>query len=222
MFEHHVRADKIFVANGRAAKEGGIGLGHAGAEAALRLNARAVGDGEMPGEADLAADLAIVADAGAARHAHLGGESSIFPNFCVVGDVDEIVEFGAPTDDGAANGRAVNAGTGADFHVIFEDDVADVRHFFPSPVLLCRKPKAIGTHDGIGMKGAVFPHHAVKMYPNTGKKSAAVADAGVAPDVNLWINRAIVANHRTFFDDRKCPDARADTDFGSFVDGGLF
>ncbi len=44
-------------------------------------------------------------------------------------DLHQIIDLGALTDDGVADGAAVDCGAGADFHIVLDYDAAQLRHF---------------------------------------------------------------------------------------------
>src|SRR5690606_12033276 len=73
----------------------------------------------LPGDDHPIADFAATGDA------HLGDDHAVFADDVVVADHDQVINLGAPLDEGGAQVGAVNRGTGADFNVIFNHYGAD-------------------------------------------------------------------------------------------------
>ena len=84
---------------------------------------------KWPGDAHLPGQCHVIPDLGAAGNADLRDDQAILPNGHVVRDLHEVVDFGAFADDRRPQRAAVNGDVGADFHVVVNDDVADLRHF---------------------------------------------------------------------------------------------
>ena len=64
----------------------------------------------------------------------------------VVGDLHEVVDFGAFADDGGAKRAAVNRHVGADFNVVVNDNLADLRNFSVDAAVR-DVAKAVGAND---------------------------------------------------------------------------
>src|SRR4029077_403497 len=80
-------------------------------------------------EAALTANHDTVAKLGAAGDADLGYEDTTAPDLHVVPDLNQIINHRAGADDRIRAGTPVDRGIGADFHVILDDDPAELRHF---------------------------------------------------------------------------------------------
>ena len=98
--------------------------------AALRADHGLRADVQVAGEAGLSADDHVVTQSCAAGDAHLGGDQAVFANHDIVGDLDEVVDFGSFTNAGFAKARAVDRGVGANFHIVLDDGPANLRDFF--------------------------------------------------------------------------------------------
>ena len=75
-----------------------------------------------PAEPDLARQDAAIADARRSRQADLAAEDRILADFAGMADQHQVVDFRAPADARFADGRAVDAGIGLNFHVVFDHD----------------------------------------------------------------------------------------------------
>ncbi len=71
----------------------------------------------------------------------------MFPECDVMGDLDEVIDLGAASDDGGAEGAAVDGDVGADFDVVVDDDLADLGDFAVLSVIE-DVAEAIGADDG--------------------------------------------------------------------------
>src|SRR5438309_11172931 len=68
--------------------------------------------------------------------------------FHVVRYLYEIIQLSACLYGGRADGSPVDGDIGAYIYVIFNDDIANLRHFLKAPVRLWGKAKAIAADDG--------------------------------------------------------------------------
>ena len=85
-------------------------------------------DGQMAGQAGLAAEGGEIADHGRARNAALRHQHAMAADDDVVGDLNQVVDLGSLADDRVAVGAAVDRRPGADLDVVLDDDAADLRH----------------------------------------------------------------------------------------------
>src|SRR6185437_8409484 len=89
-------------------------------------------DAGLRGAGDVIADLEMSADAG------LAGEGDVVAEGDAAGDsglYDELVDLGAGADDGAAERAALDGAIGADFDIVFDDDVAGLGDFVMDAVV---------------------------------------------------------------------------------------
>ncbi len=61
----------------------------------------------------------------------MSGDHDMVADLAIVSDVDQVVEFDAIADTGDAQGSAVQAGVGADLHIVAHFQSADLRKFLP-------------------------------------------------------------------------------------------
>jgi hypothetical protein len=112
----------------------------------------------MTGYADLSADHHSFAQLGTSCYGRLSGDDRILANIHVVGDLDEVIQFGSFADDGAAHGSAVDAAVRTDLDVVFNDYVSGLGYFGVGAVRLGRKTKSIGTNNSAGMDDTICLH----------------------------------------------------------------
>ena len=74
---------------------------------------------------------------------------------------DQVVDFGAAADAGFAHRRAVDAGVGLDFDVVFENSGAGLDHFVPRAVLPFGEAQAVAADDGAGLEDYAVAYAAV-------------------------------------------------------------
>ena len=98
--------------------------GHAG----LAGEPDAVADRAVIRNAHLARDLNEFTDPRAAGERALGRNHATPPDADVVGDLHQIVDPASLGDHGVRAGSAVDGGVGTDFHVVFDQDTAELRN----------------------------------------------------------------------------------------------
>ena len=97
-----------------------------------------VSDGNMACTAHLAGKDAVITRLGTAGNPYLGYDEAVFPDFHIMAEMDKIVYFSTPFDNGAVKSSIIDARTGPDFYVIADFDIANLGNARPSFVA---KPK---------------------------------------------------------------------------------
>ena len=92
-----------------------------------------VPDLDVADGARLAAHDDEIAELGRARNADLPDDHAMPADDDVVPDLHQIINFRAFADDRILKGPAVDGLVGADFHVVLDDDPADLRHLEVAP-----------------------------------------------------------------------------------------
>ena len=64
----------------------------------------------------------------AAGEAHPSHDDTVPPNDNVVRDMHEVVDLGAPADDGGPERTAVDRSVGPDLHVVLNNYIAHLQH----------------------------------------------------------------------------------------------
>ena len=80
------------------------------------------GDGRLPGEND------VVPQLGAARDAGLRDEDAIVADLHVVRNLHQVINLRALADDRRAERATIHGHIRADFDVVADDHIADLRH----------------------------------------------------------------------------------------------
>ncbi len=85
---------------------------------------------------------------GGTGEARLSAEHGVGPDVAGVTDEHEVVDFCAVADARFADGGAVDAGVGLNFHVVFENGGAGLDDFMPGAVFAFGEAEAVGSDDG--------------------------------------------------------------------------
>ena len=75
-------------------------------------------------------------------------------------DMNKVIDFCTMANDRRAHGCAVNAVMRADFDIILEDDIADLRHFRMYAFMRC-EAEAVRADDSRAVDDAAFADTAV-------------------------------------------------------------
>jgi hypothetical protein len=120
-----------------------------------------VSDANMVGKTSLPTDHDMMANRGATGDANLGDHDRVFSDRDIVGDLDQVIDLGAPLDDGAAERGSVDSYVGAQFNVVFDDHTAELRNLVMAALMLY-VTKTVGSDHGSAMhdhtcaEGTVF------------------------------------------------------------------
>ena len=97
-------------------------------------------------------------------------------------DVHQVVNLRALADDGGPEGAAINGGVRADFHVVVNDDVADLKHLAMA-ALVEHIAVAVRADDRAGVDGNAMPDLAFGINHHVRKQADIVAQLAVAADM---------------------------------------
>ena len=186
---------------------------------------RAGADGQMAGQARLAAEGGEIADHGRARNAALRHQHAMAADDDVVGDLHQIVDLGPFADDRIAVGAAVDRRTGADLDVVLDDDAADLRHL-EVPARPEREAEAVLADVDAGMDDdAVADERAGDRRLGADDAVAADADAGaddrIGADQRAGADLRARADHRAGIDDDARLEPRRRMDEGGGRNAGF-
>jgi hypothetical protein len=134
----------------RGRAEPGFTVGDVVHHARLRGDDGLVADFQMARHARLAGEDGVVAQFGTARDAGLRDEQAMLADLHVVRDLHQIVYFCAASDDRRAERAAVHRHVRADFHVIADDDIANLRHL-PMKTAVEHVAEAVRADDRAGV-----------------------------------------------------------------------
>ena len=206
-------AEPEFVVDGGGAGADLVGLDVAG-ETGLGGDDDVVADGEVAGGSGLAGEDAVIADFGGSGEAGLAADHVVGAEFGGVADENEVVDFGAAADARFADGRAVDAGVGLDFDVVFENGGAGLRHFVPRAVGLFGVAEAVGADDGAVLENDAIADAAIFADDGVGVGEEVVADFGALVDGDETVEDGVVADLDVFVDEA------VGADVGAFGDAG--
>ena len=155
----------------------------------------------------------MVAEGRAAGDADLRGDEALAADAHVVGDLDEIIDLGAPPDHRLAEAGAVEGRVGADLDVVFEDHVADLRDATDLAVdgLIT---EAIGADDGAGLDAAAGAEDAVVADDDAGLEPAIDADRSAGTDMAAGFEDRAGGDGSAFTDDAEGADVGGRIDLG--------
>ena len=117
----------------------------------------------------------VIAGLGTAGNAGLGNDKAIFTDFNVVTQVDQIIDFSTSANLRRPQGRIVLAGAGANFDVVTEDDVSDLRNAGMLPFFR-GKAETFAADDGMGPDDGIFAEDAVFVDDGAGIEDRAFAN----------------------------------------------
>ncbi len=129
---------------------------------------------------------------------------TIPPDDHVVRDVNEVVNFRALADDGGAERAAINGRVRADFHVVVNDDIADLQHF-AVPAFVENITVTVRADDGAGVDRHAVADLAFRVNDDVRKQANVVAELAVAANVVPAEQRRARANFHPRADDAVGP-----------------
>src|SRR5262245_29786875 len=97
----------------------------------------------------------MIANAGTPGYTRLCGDDGLLTNLDVVRNLNEVVEFCAPADDGSLQRTAVDARVRSNLDVVLDDHAAHLRELHIA-IPISHKPKAIRPNDRPGMDDDVI------------------------------------------------------------------
>lgn len=129
--------------NGKARAE--ISFGHALIDPRTRRVNRIASDIDVPDRARLTAECHIIADGRRAAYARLRHYQAVGADPTIMPDVNQIVNLGAVPYHRRTHCRPINPDVGADFDIIFDDHIADLRDLRMHAVFGC-EPETVSAY----------------------------------------------------------------------------
>ena len=114
---------------------------------------------EMAQNSGATANRAVGPNGGTACHTHTTSHRSILADSDVVPNLNQVVELDTILNDGVTQGTAVNAGVGADLHIVANAHGAELFDLFPG-FTVRGKAKSVGANHHPWVKNAALTHHA--------------------------------------------------------------
>ena len=151
-----------------------------------RVN-RISADCNMSDSADLSAESHVVADSCRTGNACLRNNQTISADFTIMRNVYKVINFRAVPYNRRTHSRPVNADIRANFHVVFHNDVANLRYFRMHP-LSCREPKTVRADNRRTVNHATIADFAIFANRHVGINCRAFANRRVMPYESVRIN----------------------------------
>ena len=101
---------------------------------------------------------------------------------------------------------AVDAGVGADLHVVLDDDVAQLGNLVEASLRIGHESETVGADHHAGVQDAVRDHGAPFVDLHPGVEYGVVADGDAASEVDLRIDLTPLADAHVLLDDREVAD----------------
>ena len=192
-----------------------VTLGNAARDAGLCAAEDFVAKDGVTDDTDLTAKHAPLPDLRGTCHSDLCRHDGVGTDVAVVCDLHEVVQFHTAANIGRAHRRTVHAGVCADFNVILNADIANLRNLL---IALSgrREAKTVGTDDTAGMQNDAIADLAVVIDRHIGIEHA------VLPDTGVLLNDDAGVELRTFAHRSALADIDVRTQIDILADGGAF
>ena len=139
-------------------------------------------DFQMASQAHLASQDHVIAKLGTTRDAGLGNDQAVLAQSHVVGDLNQIIYFCSFADNGRSKRAAIDGDIGADFNIVTDDDVANLRHFEMSAGIE-HISEAIGADNCAGVNADAIADFGAGIKDDTWKKVDLLAKLAVGAEV---------------------------------------
>ena len=116
----------------------------------LRGDSRPSSNRDMAADSGLAREDCAVPHSHRSRNADLRHQKAFLADAHVVGNVHEVVDFGAAPHYGVVNAAAIDSRVGADLDVVADDAATDVRNFLMAAIAK-DVAEAVGANASSGM-----------------------------------------------------------------------
>jgi len=176
----------------------------------------------MPNEADLSGECDILSQFGTARYAGLGDDNRVAPDDDVVGDLDEVVDFGAFLNPCAAKAGAVDGDVCSDLDVVIDLDAAGLGNLdMPAGGEFVAEP--VAADDGAGMDDDAGTDEGALANGDVRVKVALLAKGGLLAYEDMGADDGAGANDGAALDDGEGLDGDrlAEGDIGADDGGGM-
>src|SRR5512147_1086647 len=153
----------------------------------------------MIGQACLPSDHDVVADCRAAGNPDLGHDDVMFSYRHIMGDLHQVIDFGAPLDHSLTESRTVDCDIRAEFNIVFDRHSSQLGNFVVPPFMLYIA-EAVGPNDGSAMDD----------YP--GAERAALSNDDIRVEHTVVPDDRVVADKHSRVQGHSCsnPDAVPD------------
>ena len=111
------------------------------------------------------------------------------PSVDVVRDLDEVIDLRALADNGRPERAAINRHVGAEFHIVANDHVADLRHLAMDAVIE-HVAEAVRADDGAGVDAHAIADLGVGIERDVGEEVDVLAEQAIGADVVAALQHA--------------------------------
>ena len=135
-------------------------------------------------------------------------------------DLDQVVEFHPVADDRGVGLGAVDAGVGADLHVVLDDHVAQLGDLVEAPRGVGHEAEAVGADHGPGVEDAAAAHRAALVDLHPGVEDRLLAHRRAGAHVALGVDLRPAADLRARLDHGEVAHVAVVAHLGTLGDRG--
>jgi hypothetical protein len=163
-----------------------------------RSNPGAIPYSQMIDDSNTSTQHDVLTDSSATGYTCLRGNNRMFADNHVMRDLDQVVDFDAPTNEGSSEGGAVDRGVGTYLHIVLQFHDSHLWNLNPL-LTLPRISKPIAPYNDSGVQ-----HHPVS-------NPTSVADNDVRMQHTILSNLNSLSYKYTRIKNTPCPDMRSST-----------
>ena len=193
---------------------------NAAGDTAFGTDGDIVADLDMADDADLTCYDAVGTNLARAGNARLRSDSRIATDNDIVGQLAEIVDLGTLMDDRRAHSGAVDAGVGANLHIVLDDHIAYLVDFGIGAIGGRGKAETVGAQDGSGMDNTVAAHDGVPIEFGTRIEYSIVANDSIIAHIDLRVYFDAIADTYIAAYDSKLADIAILAEMRAMTHGG--
>ena len=130
----------------------------------------AISDAQMTSHAYLATHNNVVTSRNRSGNSDLRHQEIVPADVAAVSDHDQIAELRALANDGRADRRSIHGAVGAQFHIIFDHHIADLRNLVVCAVM-CRVTESVLAHDTACVKDDTIAQDTAVVNRNIGNQN---------------------------------------------------
>src|SRR6266478_2213906 len=154
---------------------------------------------KMVRDADLTRDHDVIARGAGAGNPHLTDQQVVSTDLAVVADLHEIVDLSAFANDRGLEGAAVDGGAGADFHVIADLHMAQLRNFVVTSVVQA-VAEAVRANDRVGVNRDAVAQNGAVIKDGMRIEDDIISEPAKSADHRSGVN-STARSHRASFSD---------------------
>src|SRR5690606_316029 len=146
----------------------------------------------------------ILSDLRTSRNACLCRRYGIRTDFHVMGYLDKVVQFHTLTNGCRTQCGTIYHGVSAYLHIVFTNDIADLRYFIIRTIFLLCKSKPVTSNDYPTMKHHIFSDFTIVVNSNAGIDYCFIPNDNAISDINLRVYLHLISNGNIPSDIGKC------------------